>query len=527
MSNARSLASFLSGTPTTDFNFDSNSLVVDISENSVGIGTNAPGTSLELAADAESTIATIATYSDTNTHVPSLYLEKSHSDTLGTNTATVDDEYLGEIKFAGFSNDNTIVYSSTIRAVQDGSPSTSTIGTDLEFYTQANGSAMGDARMIIKSDGKVGIGTTAPEANLEVEGASAGLLFQLGAESGKNCGYMGFEHEGSHIGFIGGGAGLGSPASDDFVIRVETSTDLHFLRGTTEAMVLKGDTGNVGIGTTAPGYALDILAATQTRGLNVNNTLASGTTFGALIQSTGTATTNIGLKAEASGATNNYAALFDGGNVGIGILTPSYTLHAKRVANDWITHIENGATSGNMYLLRLNYSGANPDNNTSRAIELATSGGGDKFVVYSDGDVVNHDNSYGQLSDERIKTDIIDANSQWNDIKAVRVRNFKRKDDVAQYGDKAWSQIGVVAQELEKVSPKLIKHSLPNDFEMEHCGFGQNIDGKWVPKKIDGKDMMVKGVSYSVLYMKAFKALQEAMIRIETLETKVNELENA
>ena len=40
---------------------------------------------------------------------------------------------------------------------------------------------------------------------------------------------------------------------------------------------------------------------------------------------------------------------------------------------------------------------------------------------------------------------------------------------------------------------------------MEHCGFGQNIDGEWVPKKIDGKDMMVKGVSYSVLYMKAFK----------------------
>ena len=39
--------------------------------------------------------------------------------------------------------------------------------------------------------------------------------------------------------------------------------------------------------------------------------------------------------------------------------------------------------------------------------------------------------------------------------------------------------------------------------------------------------MMVKGVSYSVLYMKAFKAIQEAMIRIETLETKVNELENA
>ena len=37
----------------------------------------------------------------------------------------------------------------------------------------------------------------------------------------------------------------------------------------------------------------------------------------------------------------------------------------------------------------------------------------------------------------------------------------------------------------------------------------------------------VKKVSYSVLYMKAIKALQEAMAKIETLETKVKALEDA
>jgi len=37
----------------------------------------------------------------------------------------------------------------------------------------------------------------------------------------------------------------------------------------------------------------------------------------------------------------------------------------------------------------------------------------------------------------------------------------------------------------------------------------------------------VKGVKYSILYMKAIKALQEAMTRIETLETKVKALEDA
>ena len=33
-----------------------------------------------------------------------------------------------------------------------------------------------------------------------------------------------------------------------------------------------------------------------------------------------------------------------------------------------------------------------------------------------------------------------------------------------------------------------------------------------------------KSVKYSILYMKAVKALQEAMIRIETLETEVAKL---
>ena len=55
-------------------------------------------------------------------------------------------------------------------------------------------------------------------------------------------------------------------------------------------------------------------------------------------------------------------------------------------------------------------------------------------------------------------------------------------------------------------------------------------DGDDIP---DGKEIgdikeikeNVKNVSYSVLYMKAVKALQEAMTRIETLEAKVAKLE--
>jgi hypothetical protein len=115
----------------------------------------------------------------------------------------------------------------------------------------------------------------------------------------------------------------------------------------------------------------------------------------------------------------------------------------------------------------IQYSGTAPDNNTNTFLNCSDTSTS-RLIIYSDGDIDNHDNSYGATSDERIKQDIVDANSQWDDIKAVKVRNFKKKDDVDQYGDKAWTQIGVIAQELETVSPKLIKEKSPTSSEIKH-----------------------------------------------------------
>ena len=114
-----------------------------------------------------------------------------------------------------------------------------------------------------------------------------------------------------------------------------------------------------------------------------------------------------------------------------------------------------------------------------------TANGVTRFRVLNSGNVANTNNSYGSISDLSLKENIVDANSQWNDIKSVKVRNFNFKADT----DKV-KMLGVVAQELENVSPKLV----------------------WEDRE------GLKNVSYSVLYMKAIKALQEAMTRIETLE---------
>jgi hypothetical protein len=123
--------------------------------------------------------------------------------------------------------------------------------------------------------------------------------------------------------------------------------------------------------------------------------------------------------------------------------------------------------------------------------------------IFTNGNVVNTNNSYGAISDIKFKENIVDATSQWSDIKALQVRKYNFKEG------QTHTQIGLVAQEVELVSPGLVIESPDRDE--------------------DGNDLgtVTKSVNYSVLYMKAVKALQEAMERIEQLEAAVTALQQS
>ena len=109
----------------------------------------------------------------------------------------------------------------------------------------------------------------------------------------------------------------------------------------------------------------------------------------------------------------------------------------------------------------------------------------------------NANNSYNGFSDAKLKENIVDASSQWNDIKALRVRKYNMIGDSV-------VQLGVVAQELESAGMSgLVTERADRDANDNEL------------------DTTTKSVKYSVLYMKAVKALQEAMIRIEQLEADV------
>jgi hypothetical protein len=132
-----------------------------------------------------------------------------------------------------------------------------------------------------------------------------------------------------------------------------------------------------------------------------------------------------------------------------------------------------------------------------------TSEGTASIAIRTNGDVRNANNSYGSLSDAKLKENIVNASSQWDDLKALQVRNFNFKEG------QTHRQIGLIAQEVELVSPGLVNETPDRDEDGNETG------------------EVTKGVNYSVLYMKAVKALQEAMERIETLEAKVAALEGA
>jgi len=133
------------------------------------------------------------------------------------------------------------------------------------------------------------------------------------------------------------------------------------------------------------------------------------------------------------------------------------------------------------------------------------------MFMTTNGDLHNTNNSYGSTSDSRIKENIVDATSQWDDMKNIKIRKYNFRDG---NGFQTHTQIGVIAQELETVSPGLVTTAPAREGDTTKDASGNVLTTR-------------KTVSYSVLYMKAVKALQEAMTRIETLEAKVDALEGS
>ena len=220
----------------------------------------------------------------------------------------------------------------------------------------------------------------------------------------------------------------------------------------------------------------------------------------------------------------------DAGLVGING-TPTVPFHIfSAVAGD-VVQWEQTNTSGSF--LRFRYNGITPDNNTVHFLH-GSDGTANRVYIYSDGDLANHDGTYGTISDVKLKQDITDVRSYWDDFKSLQYRKFRHKTDVEANADAPY-RLGLVAQEVETVFPTLVPESPDPDIETEEAVVDEDgvavLDEEGNPtyETISTPSGTThKWVKSSIIEGPIMgSVVQELQTRLEAAEAKIATLESA
>jgi hypothetical protein len=127
------------------------------------------------------------------------------------------------------------------------------------------------------------------------------------------------------------------------------------------------------------------------------------------------------------------------------------------------------------------------------------------FNVYNNGNVQNTNNSYGAISDIKLKENVVNATPKLDKLMQVRVVNYNFKENS---GYESFKQIGVIAQELENIFPGLVEETPDRD------------------EKGEILETTTKSIKYSVFVPMLIKAIQEQQAQIEGLKSQVASLIN-
>jgi hypothetical protein len=254
-------------------------------------------------------------------------------------------------------------------------------------------------------------------------------------------------------------------------------------------LILKAG-GNVGIGTTSPVSLLDVQGPSGTAGSVLftiqkaggfgntdffqyyNSSSDYGINFGLSVSNSTNGRSSISLKSDTSGngtivfttTATERMLITSGGYLKVSnngsYVSSTANFHEMTAgANDadllFMRH-----TAASPYGAEIQFSAASP-NNTTNWFAYYYDSTNVKFIVYSNGSVVNRTGSYGTISDIKYKENIVDATPKLDDILKLQVRNFNLIGDNKK-------QIGFIAQEFEEVFPSMVDISIDKNTEEEY-----------------------------------------------------------
>jgi hypothetical protein len=325
-------------------------------------------------------------------------------------------------------------------------------------------------------------------------------------------------------------AGVDGSAGTPAVQGADSNTGVFFPAADTVAIATGGSerlradsSGNVGIGTTSPATPLNIytaaartdfrlstgkssgeLAAFQCFGLNSSSASVGYAQIVAAASSStaGSHSGYLAFETAVSGSLAERARIDGSGNLLVGdtATVSGAGLLVKKSNPERVIHVENTRNTSGDQVYR-SVLGSNC-NNTSSYHLVATTGGTDRCYIYGNGNLQNSNNSYGGISDAKLKENVVDATPKLEKLNHVRIVNFNLIGDQQK-------QIGVIAQELEQIFPGMVEESPDRDAEGNDLG------------------TTTKSVKYSVFVPMLIKAMQEQQALIESLTARIAALEGA
>lgn len=451
--------------------------------------------SLSVAKDSAAAIFNLTAHHDTEATAAQLTLRKTEGSAASPSGPVDDDAVLGKIMFQGYDG-NSYATGAVIQALADGTPADGDMPTELLFQVTPDGGSETPATALTISPAK--------------KATFAGAIEVDGAAQFDSTLTVGVDDTGYDVIFYG----------------ATTANGYFWWDESTDSLIV-GPAGHLSFGETAPTWPVEFatdddltsFTGTGKGGVCITNSQYDANDFTALDFSyTGTdnAVARIAAKITGGGSELHFGTSGNYGNgientamvitkdgfVGIGT-----TMGADMPSNDGTLSVKS-TNAPVLAVYRVNSASTNVN---SWFVSDYSSTGTIHCKIYNDGDIQNTNNSYGALSDARLKTTSA-ARDYYEDLRKLEVVNYQMvKTNKVTYeydddGNKTDAEptmelvdtnpetrkklLGLVAQDVEKIMPGLV---------------GEGDDG-------------YKNLKYSVLTPMLLQAFQKLADKVEALE---------